>query len=268
MAEGLGAAEPCYGSPPWEGVASGHDARRRGAPYIFQIFCGTSGGPATPHNDGWMVFVNTAGAGLEYVDSTEIVEQKYPIVVWEKMVRVDSEGAGRTRGAPGNVSIYGPRFDQMESQYFLDGAVNRPVGVRGGLRGQGCQAWVIREDGTWEPRPEVVGEVKLDPGETIVSLSCAGAGYGSPFERDPELVLRDVVDGYITPGRARAAYGVVLSGDPLRWETLVVDDAATATLRSATATGGPADDDGRRDPPRGRWWQAHCASGTPAAQPA
>jgi N-methylhydantoinase B len=265
MAPGIGAAEPCYGSPPWEGVVSGHDARRHGAPYIFQIFCGTSGGPATHHNDGWMVFVNTAGAGLEYVDSTEIVEQKYPIVVWEKMVRVDSEGAGRTRGAPGNVSIYGPRFDELESQYFLDGAVNRPVGVRGGLRGQGCEAWVIRKDGAWEQQPDVVGEVKIGPGETIVSLSAAGAGYGSPLHRDPQLVLRDVVDGYITPERARAAYGVALAGDPLRWETLVVDDAGTAALRSADRPAPcPDDDDGRREPPRGRWWPAHCATGAPA----
>ena len=254
MGDGIGAAEPCYGSPPWEGVVSGLDARRADAPYIFQIFSGTSGGPATPHNDGWMVFVNTAGAGLEYVDSSEIVEQKYPIVVWEKVVRVDSEGAGRTRGAPGNVSIYGPRFDELESQYFLDSAVNRPLGVRGGQLSQGCEAWLVKADGRWERRPEMVGEVKVAAGESIVSLSAGGGGYGSALEREPSRVLRDVVEGFISPERAQGAYGVVLSGQPERWESLGVDETATIAMRERLAAEPPGPDAARHEPPRMRWW--------------
>jgi len=35
-----------------------------------------------------------------------------------------------------------------------------------------------------------------------------GGGYGNPFERDPELVLSDVINGYVSVEAAREAYGV------------------------------------------------------------
>lgn len=53
-----------------------------------------------------------------------------------------------------------------------------------------------------------------------------GGGYGSPWLREPELVLNDIRDGLVTPELARRAYGVVIH--PGR---LVVDTAATAELR-------------------------------------
>ena len=256
LGDGIGAGQPCFGQPPWTGVVSGHDARRAGAPYVFQMFCGTSGGPATAHNDGWMIFTNTAGAGLEYVDSTEIVEQKYPVVIWEKTVRVDSEGAGRTRGAPGCFTAFGPRFNSFESQYFLDAVVNRPRGSRGGQLSQGCESWLVKDDGEWTPRLEAVGEVLVEPGEVLSSLSAAGGGYGSALDRDPALVLRDVVEDFITIGRARGAYGVVLVGDPVRWETLSVDEPATVALREDLRAAIPGDDAARAGRPTADWWVA------------
>ena len=51
-------------------------------------------------------------------------------------------------------------------------------------------------------------------------------GYGDPLERDPELVLSDVLDGFTTVELAERDYGVVI--DP---ETLTVDAEATARLR-------------------------------------
>ncbi len=256
MREGVGAAHPCFGQPPYTGVASGVDARRDGEDYVFQLFSGTSGGPATAHNDGWLQFTNTAGAGLEYVDSTEVVEQKYPIVVWEKVVRVDSEGAGRMRGAPGGTTVFGPRFDPLEIQYYLDAVVNRSQGVRGGQMSRGPEAWLVSADGAATKRTETVGEVPVDVGECILSWSGAGAGYGPAAERDPERVLRDVVDGYITPARATAAYGVVLTGDPARWETLAVDAEATAAARAAFADAAPDDDVARDTSLPDTWWLA------------
>lgn len=37
-----------------------------------------------------------------------------------------------------------------------------------------------------------------------------GTGYGDPLERDPELVLADVLDRKISPEVAKTNYGVVL----------------------------------------------------------
>jgi len=53
-----------------------------------------------------------------------------------------------------------------------------------------------------------------------------GAGYGIPSQRDPGLVERDLIDGYITLEQAREIYKVVI--DPA---TLRVDSAATVQLR-------------------------------------
>ena len=41
-----------------------------------------------------------------------------------------------------------------------------------------------------------------------------GGGWGDPFQRDPELVKRDVRDGYVTIEGAARDYGVVVAGDP------------------------------------------------------
>ena len=63
LGDGLGAAEPCFGAPPYQAVVSGHD-RRRDAPYIFQILSGTDAGPATAESDGWLTFLSTGSAGI------------------------------------------------------------------------------------------------------------------------------------------------------------------------------------------------------------
>ena len=74
-----------------------------------------------------------------------------------------------------------------------------------------------------------IGEFKLN-GETavpktvmwmesdaVISLNPpGGGGYGNPSERDPQLVLQDVVNGYVTIEAAKAQYGVEVqyTGDP------------------------------------------------------
>ena len=44
----------------------------------------------------------------------------------------------------------------------------------------------------------------------ITYFSPVGGGYGDPLERDPAMVLDDVLDGFITAEHARDDYGVVL----------------------------------------------------------
>jgi N-methylhydantoinase B len=53
-----------------------------------------------------------------------------------------------------------------------------------------------------------------------------GGGYGPALERDPALVLLDVVNGKVTPGRARDVYGIVVDG-----KKRTVDLEATRRLR-------------------------------------
>ena len=232
LQDGIGLAEAACGQGPFMGVVSGHH-RNRGEPYMLQLFSGTAGGPGSAKTDGWLS-INSAGAGgLLYIDETEVVEQKYPFIVFEKKVRPDSEGAGRQRGAPGNICIYGPRWDPLEVHYSMDGMHHPAQGVQGGGSAQGSAAFLIHADGTHEPLPNIAGEQRVEVGQRILSLSDGGGGYGHPHHRDPRRVLADVVAGFVSPARARDTYAVALGGDPARVETLEVDDAATDALRAA-----------------------------------
>ncbi len=67
--------------------------------------------------------------------------------------------------------------------------------------------------------------VELVPGDVISVRSCGGGGYGPPEEREPERVLRDVLEGKVSAERARDVYQVAIDGRS-------VDPAATATLRA------------------------------------
>ena len=61
----------------------------------------------------------------------------------------------------------------------------------------------------------------------MVSLrSSGGGGWGDPLERDPEEVLADVRDGYLTPEAAEGDYGVVVTSGR-------VEAKATAAARNA-----------------------------------
>lgn len=249
----VGLAEPCYGSPPYMGVASGFD-RRRGKFYILQIASGTAGGPASSECDGWLMLLVANAAGMAYIDSTEVQEQKNPLVVWDKAIRPDSEGAGRFRGAPGNVCIYGPRFDSMEVHYFLEGVVNLPQGARGGRSPAGPEVWRVH-GGEWRQVHDTIGAAVLAPGQALVSLSAGGGGFGEPRERGPARVLEDVVERWVSVDRAEQVYGVVLRGDPSRPETLQVDEAAT-TARRAAARGEDQGTGPRHERAREAWWAA------------
>jgi N-methylhydantoinase B/oxoprolinase/acetone carboxylase alpha subunit len=61
-------------------------------------------------------------------------------------------------------------------------------------------------------------------------ITCGGGGYGDPFERTPQRVLDDVLDGFVTPQAARTDYGVILGTDGRS-----VDETATLQERGARA---------------------------------
>jgi N-methylhydantoinase B len=57
-----------------------------------------------------------------------------------------------------------------------------------------------------------------------------GGGWGDPLTRDPQAVLDDVLDEYVSVEGAERDYGVVLTGS-LEDLTLAVDQEATRELR-------------------------------------
>jgi N-methylhydantoinase B len=227
LGDNMGVAEGGLGMAPGIGVISGRDSRSGDSPFINQVMLGQTGGPGSPVADGWINYVLPVVNGLQYRDSVEIDEQKYPMYVYEQRLVQDSEGAGRRRGAPAGFVSFGPSGADMTVAYAADGAANPPQGVHGGLEGGRPTVVHVDEDGNARPLP-MVGQARLRSGERIETQHCGGGGYGDPRRREPERVLRDVREGLVSVARARDIYGVVVvgAGGDAR-----IDDAETASRR-------------------------------------
>jgi N-methylhydantoinase B len=246
FADGLGMASTGPECPPAVSGLSGRDPRHAGAPFVDMMILGNSGGAGHPHGDGWVTNGETSDGGSMMRDSTEVLELLRPIRVWTDRIVPDTEGAGRFRGSPSLYIEYGPVDTELEVLYAADGTVNPALGVRGGQSGALCRPALRRADG------EVVeldawARVVLAPGETIISISSGGGGYGPPYERDVRRVVRDVVDGWVSVERARDVYGVVLDADGR------VDEDATRSRRAeleAEASDSPAAGDEAADAAR------------------
>ncbi len=228
IGEGFGLAEGAFGIGISFAVVSGRDHRLDGAPYVNQIFLGGSGGPGSPEADGWPTYILPVCAALMYHDSTEVDEQKYPFHVYEKRLIPDSEGAGRHRGGLGSSVVYGPKNLPMSVAYTTEGHFNPPRGVRAGLAGSPADGWKLDADGNRAELPKAAA-IEVAPGERVCSLTSGGGGYGDPLDRDPSLVLEDVLEGWVSRERALAVYGVAFAGDGAA--DLAVDADATEVQR-------------------------------------
>jgi N-methylhydantoinase B len=71
-----------------------------------------------------------------------------------------------------------------------------------------------------------VNALPLESGDVVELQTGGGGGFGNPFERDPERVRVDCLDGYVTREAAEREYGVVLRDD------LSVDEGATRRRRA------------------------------------
>jgi len=211
LQDGIGMAEVGAVIAPSAGVVSGIDPRS-GKAFVNQVFLGMSGGAASPVADAWWTVGHVGNAGLCCIDGVEHAEIVQPILVHRRAFVPDSEGAGRTNGAPSTVIEFGPVGGAIDIGYLSDGHVNAPVGVRGGGSGGGADQHIIHVDGSSE-RLAACAQVHVEDGERVLAVSCGGGGYGSPFERPAETVLRDMAEGLISAERARSIYGVVALPD-------------------------------------------------------
>lgn len=227
IGDGIGMAEIGAGLSPSSGVVSGIDPRT-GKPFINQLFLGATGGAASAGNDAWLTYLHGGNGGLCFIDSVELDEVYQPLIVRERSLVIDSEGAGRTRGAPSLYVVFEPDGCDVDVAYVCDGVINGPVGVRDGQEGGAASQYILAADGS--RRELAQAEVaRISKGEQLVSYTTGGGGYGSPRERPAALVEKDFREGWISAARARTVYGVAFDAEGR------VDIAETERLRSAVA---------------------------------
>jgi len=159
----------------------------------------------------------------------ENMELKVPVLIEERGLRTDSGGAGRYRGGLG-VTV---RVRALaEGRWNLKQSRRRglpPWGLNGGADGGGSDNLIRRADE--ETFTSIDAAHVAAPAQTVVvQTSAGGGGWGSPFERDPQLVLADVREGYVSVEGARDQYAVVLADGGH-----AIDTVATADLRARRA---------------------------------
>ena len=195
--------------------------------FVFcETFMGTWG--ATSEHDGQQG-VPHMGANQSNV-SIEMIESEYPIRINEYGMLADTGGAGRHRGGLGLVREYEILSDEAILNVRSDKRRFPPHGLFGGR--PGSASWNYVNPGRSDRvLPVLMTEVeKLKQGDVFRHEMSGGGGYGDPLERDPEGVLRDVVEEKVTREHAEREYGVVLaeSADPRAW---TLDLPATRRLR-------------------------------------
>ena len=89
---------------------------------------------------------------------------------------------------------------------------------------------MINPDGAAARRlPTRYADYPLRRGDVFRLDTPGGGGYGDPLEREPERVLADVREGYITAAAAERDYGVVVVETE---HGPAIDFAATARRRN------------------------------------
>ena len=79
----------------------------------------------------------------------------------------------------------------------------------------------------------------MEPDSEISMNMPGGGGYGNPYERDPQQVLNDVINQYVSIRQAASQYGVVIrfngnSNDLVRLpDDYFIDAEATDALRNS-----------------------------------
>jgi N-methylhydantoinase B len=140
------------------------------------------------------------------VTATEIMEVQSPVLMLCKEFLPDSGGPGRQRGGVGQVIKFRSIADgAMSARIRPDKMFCEPPGMNGGAPGRVGTVHINGELITRFPPIEFL------PGDEIVLHLPGGAGFGPVSERSPELVLRDLALGYITPEGAQRDYGLVLN---------------------------------------------------------
>jgi N-methylhydantoinase B len=182
--------------------------------------------------DGPDALTNVDMGNLPLNHPSEEHEPIFPLRVEKVALRPDSEGAGRTRGGTGLVLEVRVLSEQAEYSVTCDRAIIPPWGVLGGESGAPILNYTVEPDG--DGVVFALGKIssyELHAGDLVVMQAAGGGGYGDPLERDPEAVAADVLDGYVTEGRAEQVYGVVL--DAAGAPDLERTDTQRADLRGA-----------------------------------
>lgn len=196
-----------------------------GKSWVLMELLNTAQG-ATNGRDGVNLIHGPLGAGQFRPGPIEINESEFPLRITRFSVTPDSGGAGKFRGGMGSTREYLALAEATVPVRSLKGSFRGKMPPWGIFGGASAQVGDVFVNGV--SVADGVREVTLNSGDVVRVQTNAGGGFGDPFERDPELVLRDVLDRYVSIEGAKQSYGVIVDA-----KTLTLDVATTHALRAS-----------------------------------
>jgi N-methylhydantoinase B len=158
----------------------------------------------------------------------EVLETKSPMFIESYGYRPDTGGPGRHRGGVGVGRAY--RFEAPSSGIcIVYKTMTKPWGIGEGRPGDNNH--VVLNPGTDREVVKGGSYNHLDTGEVLVNNTGGGGGWGSPLDREPEWVARDVRNGFVSVEAAAREYAVAV--DPTTFE---VDLEGTKELRASAGS--------------------------------
>lgn len=156
----------------------------------------------------------------------EIFESHYPLKLNQFKIRTDSGGPGKNRGGMGLVKEYETLMEETSLYLWFERSKLPAWGIQEGKSGMPPK--VLVRDATGQIKSELLKEngYCLNKGWKVTTYTGGGGGYGDPYKREPERVLDDFLNEYISQEHAQNEYGVVIT------EAGTIDYEATKKLRS------------------------------------
>ena len=196
-----------------------------GKGYVQYEILGGGGGARAKKDGQSGTSVNQSNAKIAPI---EIIESEFPTRILRFELIPDSGGAGQYRGGLGirreYLNLEDARFSIRSTKHVI-----APEGAARGGKGRTGDIIVNPDTHAAKQLPTRYADYPLKGGDQFRLLTPGGGGYGNGFARDPELVARDLNEGYVTPEGALRDYGVVAAR---QGDTFVVDAAATTKARS------------------------------------
>ena len=206
----------------------GFDERTKSDFVMYQLSGGGYGGNLD--HDGLTNGCSTIG--ISKAPPVEIMEQKFPVLYHHYAIHEGSGGAGKQRGGFGLDYKLEILCESAQASFVMDHGRYGPQGVQGGLDGNVNVVEVELNKNIYIPvHLSKEQDIQLQKGDTVHVKTPGGGGYGSPFDRDELLVLKDVKEQKYTVDDVSKSFGVFIDK-----KTLKIDSLKTKTWRQNKKT--------------------------------
>jgi N-methylhydantoinase B len=160
-----------------------------GRPFTY-VFFASGGTGARYGKDGLAATAFPSGV---LGTPVEVIETLVPVIVDAKALRDGSGGAGTWRGGLGQTIVVRARTREPWTCSVLGDRTRHPAA--GFLGGEPGALGEVLVDGVAPPNPKA--QLTIPPDGVVEIRLPGGGGYGLPSRRDPELIARDRLEGYI-----------------------------------------------------------------------